>query len=154
MNILVFLYGLRDPGMKSRLWQPEALDTALSSEAWHDKRLHRIGVGRGGGCLVVILPVPLGQEKSSNPMAGFAIIPLTKQAPTPTWNFCWRTCFLFTGQLCWQHEPVYGRNPRPGKAVVVTHTPHLYEGLPVTRADRFSIFPHSGCKTIQYSNTI
>lgn len=78
MNILGFLYGLREAEMKSCLWQPEAPDTALSSQAWHDELL-RLLQSQGGLPGAAAAAGASGAGKASDPIAGAAKIPLTKQ---------------------------------------------------------------------------
>lgn len=146
MNILSFLYGLREAEMKSCLWQPEAPDTALSSQPWHDELLSS-SESQGGLPGAAAAVGPLGQEKPSNPIAGAAEIPLTEQLlPWPA-ALGWRTCLAF--RRCGScRMNLRGEKPEQGNQWC-SHTPGAQQGLSVPWADRFSISPQPHTPVLQ-----
>lgn len=112
MNILGFLYGLRDPKMKSCLWQPEALDTALSSKAWHDKLLYLIGAGRGRRLPGGDIASASGVGRLLKSQWCFCYNPSDRADSPPDLGFLLKNLLINRGQFCYQHKLVLWKKPQ------------------------------------------
>lgn len=112
MNILGFLYGLRDPKMKSCLWQPEALDTALSSKAWHDKLLYLIGAGRGRRLPGGDIASASGVGRLLKSQWCFCYNPSDWVDSPPDLGFLLKNLLINRGQFCYQHKLVLWKKPQ------------------------------------------
>lgn len=124
MNILGFLYGLREAEMKSCLWQAEAPDTALSSQAWHDELLRLLSEPGGfAWCCCCCCRGLWGSKSLQIPLLGFL------KSPWPS-SSCPELQLLAKGLV--QHLGPAGWTRARGKltgAQWCSHTPAPQQGL-------------------------
>lgn len=133
MNILGFLYGLREAEMKSCLWQPEAPDTALSSQAWHDELLRLLSEPGGFARCCCCCRGLWGRKSLQIPLLGLLKSPWPSSS-CPDLQLLTKGLVQHLGRAGW----TCARRNLTGESVVLTHS---WSSAKNFRAGRFSISP-------------